>query len=115
MRLTKKIKGNYCSINGDFKDLYDKLGQLEDYEEKLDVDLITLFKAFEDGAWFKNPYYKNEINFIEKRDFNIDFNKQRFDIRMIQFVKFHDYSTGGALFYFKDYGKTWALTKEELL
>jgi hypothetical protein len=92
-----------------------KLGQLEDAEEENEIDLVTLFKALKDGAWFKNPYYLSEINYIKNLEFNIDFNKKRFDIRMDCFVKFYDYSTGGAFFLFKDYGKTWALTKEELL
>lgn len=86
----------------------------EDTEEKLGIDSVTLIKAFENGAWFRNPYYRNEINFINNLEFNIDFSNKRFDIRMDHFVKFYDYRTGGALFGFDEYGKTWALTREEL-
>lgn len=137
MRLTKKLNDGY--ISSQLLHCEHKLGQLEDIledhnietleeldglllyakqikdiEEELGFDLIKLFKAFKNGAWFKNPYYKNEINFIENYSFSIDFDNQRFDIRMVYFVKPYDYKTGGALFFFKDYGKTWALTKEEL-
>lgn len=41
----------------------DKLGQLEDIEEKLGIDLITLYKALTNGVWVKNevgqPYHTN--------------------------------------------------------
>ena len=53
-RLTKKIGENYCSQNGDFYDLYNKLGKLEDLEEELGIDLITLFKMFKKEMVFKN-------------------------------------------------------------
>lgn len=91
-----------------------KLGQHEDIEERYGIDLITLVNALENGAWFRNPYYKNEINFIKDLEFSFDLKKKCFDIRMDHFVKFYDYRTGGALFYFKDFGDTWALTREAL-
>lgn len=76
-RLTRKIKGanNYCEFelkdqpyksfldiekNSDLEWLdvcnltlaIDKLGQLEDIEKELGIDLITLFKAL-NSCWFK--------------------------------------------------------------
>ena len=44
-RLTKKVGENYCSQNGDFYDLYNKLGKLEDLEEQLGCPLDVVFKA----------------------------------------------------------------------
>ena len=133
-RLTTKIKGsnNYCEFelkNAKYKNLFelssnreienyvntdltiaiDKLGQLEDIEEELGIDLITLFKAL------KNGFY------------HIDKNKHIYTSKPTK-------GNGGAMSYYasyyeiiaedsyydqyfyklKDYGKVWALTKEEL-
>lgn len=90
------------------------LEQYKNIEKELGINSIILCKALKDGAWFRNPYYLGEINYIKNLEFNIDFDKKRFDIRMDYFVKFYDYRTGGAFFLFKDYGKTWALKREEL-
>jgi len=82
-----------------------KLGQLEDYEEKIEMPLVKFLE------WQINnliPYFVIEgkikkaghyhvytlRNIIEVWDANL---KKRFR------------------FYYKDYGKTWALTREELL
>ena len=51
-RLTKKIGDNYCSQNGDFYDLYNKLGKLEDLEEELGCPLDVLVKM-----WKNHKYY----------------------------------------------------------
>lgn len=91
-----------------------KLGRLEDIEDELGIELIILFKALKNGAYFRNPYYKNEIMKFDDLENNISFVARCFDIRMEHFVRLYDYSSGGALFPFKKYGKTWALTKEEL-
>ena len=59
-------------------DLWNKLGQLEDIEEELGIDLITLFKALQNGVWvevnpididFENPktMYLEEFLTLEKR------------------------------------------------
>lgn len=77
-----------------------KIGQLEDIEEELGIDLIILLKAVKNGVWTKHPF-----NFITYEPFRIDY--------------WEDYITNeeGMLICgmeFEDYGKTWALTKEEL-
>ena len=52
-RLTKKVGENYCSNgNGDFYGLYNKLGQLEDEEELLDIDLLTFLKGEDHDTCF---------------------------------------------------------------
>ena len=107
MRLT--IKGfNY----GDPK--ADKLSRLEDIEEELGIDLVTLFKALEQGAWF-----------VDKRNKNIFFAKctlcskldGKFECTQEE-MKFNGFIILEQLFglgyELKDYGKTWALTREEL-
>lgn len=98
----KKLEGEFfenqtLAIDGD---AIDKLGQLEDIEEELGIDLIILLKAVKDGIWVRHPY-----NSIDYEPFRIDY--------------WIDYKTGeeGMMICgmeIKDYGKTWALTKEEL-
>lgn len=99
-----------------YDDCLNKLGQLEDIEEKLGIDLTTLFKAlFNNKFYALNPYgFDTQVKIIECH--GISFEKS----------EYKGYAIGG---YFslpselfnhcswsiKDYGKTWALTKEELL
>ena len=81
----------------------DKLGKLEDIEEELGINLITLFKALI-GIWVKStngdvyyvgsPYLCFSEN--EKRELELQFR------------------VGDTWYKIKDHGKTWALTKEEL-
>lgn len=93
----KKIgKYKYELIEG----VIDKLGQLEDIEDELGIDLITLFKAQTEG------FYVKTVCGI----FSVLLREWRFDLikKEIHRITFSDH------YYFKDYGKTWALTKEEL-
>lgn len=105
-RLTWKIMatGTICSENG--YQCLEKLYKLEDIEEELGIDLITLFKALKDGVYIYEPYDYTGIWIdpsvvkVEVMTFNdkyIYFNSQNIPSAEI-----------------KDYGKTWALTKEEL-
>ena len=82
----------------------DKLGKLEDIEEELGIDLITLFKALKgilvkstngDVYYVGNPYLCFSEN--EKRELEFQF-------RVVD-----------TWYKIKDHGKYWALTKEELL
>ena len=34
------------------KQAFEKLEKLEDIEEELEIDLVTVFKALKEGAWF---------------------------------------------------------------
>lgn len=119
MRLTYDKNGTEPKIyDCDFLDnskCIQKLGQLEDIEEKRGVDIRILDQVLENGAYFKNPYHSGEkIRYFNNLYSYLDLKNNRFDIRMSLFVGLHTYSTGGALFPFKDYGKTWASTREEL-
>lgn len=80
----------------DIEEVSNKLGELEDIEEELGIDLITLFKALKQGyVWYDNEKFKIECLYIKPR--------------------IHLYVTDGVgACYMEDYGKTWALTKEEL-
>ena len=76
-----------------------KLGQLEDIEDELGIDLITLFKALKNGVYMSTKH---------------------FDIVYCECPKIIHYKCGwkllvyGATLSLTTYGKTWALTKEEL-
>lgn len=98
MRLTRKDFNYQAPV-------LSKLGQLEDIEEELGIDLILLLKAVKDGVYVKHCY-NTHCESIDYMPFRVDYWK--------------DYIEGkkGWLicgFEPKDYGKTWALTKEELL
>ena len=106
-RQTEKIidicdeKISYQFLN--YTDGLYKLGKLEDIEEELGIDLITLYKALKDGIYVK---INKEIDFIRY----VSIFKKR---------KWHLYSSSTFwgkydIGLIKNYGKTWALTKEEL-
>ena len=92
-------RGNYGRITD--ADIYNKLGQLEDIEEELGIGLITLFKALENGIYTirsngKKRYpcliHNSAVGYV----FDFMFDQE-------------------AQYILSDYGKTWALTQEELL
>lgn len=123
---------------------YTKLGQLEDIEEELGIDLITLFKTLKNGVFVKDEYERTiKKHYIFKCYFNVlwfdlEFEtfegvvyhcgtRQEKDVytneeKYIKDYKSHpakenSYSVGmygETTIRLKDYGKTWALTKEEL-
>lgn len=117
-RLTEKFRDGYTysikrkdmNIHGDslIGEFPDKLGQLEDYEDELGIGLITLFKALDNGIYYRkeNDIYKIDINYICKNKLGyIGYSLGAYD---------DDYPDIDIWFLFKDYGKTWALTKDEL-
>ena len=79
-----------------FKDIYCKLERLEDIEEELGIDLITLFEALKYGIYKKGRNnFKGLILYSKMPMFS--FYHKTIDAELIE-----------------DYGKTWALTKREL-
>ena len=107
-RLTKKKK-HYDStdIDEEYKleedvsvgEVVDKLGQLEDIEEELGIDLITLIKALKNGIWLKDK----KDQFLPYRCLLRD------DFILVLYEDIYKKE-----YLLKDYGKTWALTREEL-
>ena len=92
-----------------------KLGRLEDIEEELGIDLITLFKALKDGI---NVYYENEERYQFHNNLRLEYHKTlgwglvdiygsicRNDMPMKLDMEFYE---------LKEYGKTWALDKQTL-
>lgn len=77
---------------------FEKLGQLEDIEEELGIELITLFKALKNGICTMRGFEYPTLIIDYSKDNPLGFN----------------FLLKGQIVLFKDYGKTWALTKEEL-
>lgn len=84
------------------------IGQLEDIEEKLGISLITLFKAIKEGIFILDSKY-NMIRDCTDIYLPIDWDNKGFYIECTG-----DCININQFYYFKDYGKTWAFTKEEL-
>ena len=99
----KEIK--YISNESD-QTCVDKLGALEDIEEELGIDLVTLVKAL-NGLYYKFRPEDREIS--------------KMKVPMLRIIN-GEYcwicpkwmTTTWMSVLVKDYGKTWALTKEEL-
>lgn len=103
-----------------------KLGKLEDIEEELGIDLITLFKAIKNGIWTKAGWYSNILEkepvFVNRPEIGMcstygecDENFiPTFEDKNVMCIYTYDYEIMVRQSRLKDYGKTWALTKEEL-
>lgn len=115
-RFTEKIRENDYGFNYAVttldgcrpaceEDCLNKLGPLEDIEEKIGVDLITLLQASEKGIFVK------EQNTDGKE---IVFEEVILDLSNKLLVFRHPRKEIGKGRNISRYGKTWALTKEEL-
>jgi len=93
MRLTRKQIQPNMGFN-DIAEMIKKLSDLEDIEQELGIDLITLFKALSCGAWEKQK--DNVLNFDDCK------------------LLYKRIQIGCNVHWLSNYGKTWALTKEEL-
>lgn len=117
-RLTKKQDNSYVFINGEFHNIgehINKLGQLEDIEEELGIDLVTLFKALKNGFWAESS---TKITFCkEDEEHTVFIRHLGYDVE-ICCEESENAIDGKCKMYLerstKDYGKTWALTREEL-
>lgn len=86
-----------------------KLGLLEDVEEEIGIDLITLFKALKNGIWYYDDYGQllHEYVWWVSNYLTVETH----DKISSSFMTIYE----NQILSFADYGKTWALTKEELL
>ena len=106
-RLTKKNDIGYFpayerETKENYYDLVYKLGVLEDIEDELELDLITLFKALKQKFVFHKENIKIELLGLHiKSD----------ELYLYGFV---EDTTHAVYLSLKEYGKTWALTKEKL-
>ena len=85
-----------------------KLGRLEDIEEELGIDLPKLFKAF-NGIWYKSK------NGETKFSCHVALTDTLWELRPLEkCLESGNTNDMSETLVLKDYGKTWALTKEEL-
>ena len=90
-----------------------KLGRLEDIEEELGIDLFTLFKALRNGIWTNQEQWYGDEKQGKIRFFQVRLLLEENAVGCIYNSMWKGEEVIRTL-YFKDYGKTWALTKEEL-
>ena len=93
--------------------IYKKLKILEDIEEELGIDLITLFKALIIGIWTHQEQCYGDEKQSQIRFFQVRLLLEENAVGCIHNSMWKGKEVIRTL-YFKDYGKTWALTKEEL-
>jgi hypothetical protein len=110
MRLTRKNEiylGGYEPMC-EFNEAFSKLGKLEDIEEALGVDLILYLKMCVIGTNVCVKYQDEivEMKIIHKIVYNPD-------LKMFGFFAPPDYSFIPR-FPMSEYGRTWALSKDEL-
>lgn len=125
MRLTEKNEfGNYIGTNllddeclcrslnfdeiNEMTDVFNKLGQLEDIEEELGIDLVILFKALKYGVY----YFTNGTQLTRDYVWLISNYVSGGFHEKLSYSFITAFEKQSLLF--NDYGKTWAITKEEL-
>lgn len=117
-RLTHKVDGEYYPIQnilGSVRPrIHTKLGKLEDIEEELGIPLEVLFKALKDGVYVRLKK-ENNIDFIEQLSMDNVMEDPCFYYCNADTITINGFvNPQYTELYFKNYGKTWALTKEEL-
>lgn len=89
-----------------------RLKHYEDIEEELGIDLIFLFRILKN----RKIMYKYDVGILRPKilieEFKID--GLAFDDGQYGLWIYDKYEDNGFFVYTKDYGKTWALTREEL-
>lgn len=107
-RLTAKgLINDVKTDNIPYLERYKKLSQLEDVEEEIGIDLITLFKALKNGVY----YFENQGQLIHDYVWLINnyVSAGVPDKISFSFMTFSE----RLILLFKDYGKTWFLTKKD--
>ena len=116
-RLTRKIKGCYCidlvtCLPMEYEQInkgnacVEKLGKLEDLEEEIGIDLITLFEALKKGIFvaYDSSFgmaNKPKIKITKDTATGICYRNKKWYIQEDETL-------------IKDYGKTWSLDKKIL-
>ena len=117
-RLTRKIKGCYCidlvtCLPMEYEQInkgnacVEKLGKLEDIEEELGIDLITLFEALKKGIFvaYDSSFgmaNRPKIKITKDTATGICYRNKKWYIQEDETL-------------IKDYGKTWSLDKKILI
>ncbi len=110
--------GDMSKFNSELEKAIDrginKLGRYEDFEQYFGIDFLTFVKSLVKGVYVKTDEgiinYKNSVGWIWKIGQNDTYvDTERPGEFYFAIIYGHDY-----YYYLKDYGKTWALTEEEL-
>ena len=115
-RLTNKkigivVKGTISEEVKERALIYEKLQQLENIEEELGIDLITLFMVLEQDYIYFKHYYAWDNKFKINKEY-ITGLKCIEDNTIALFTE--SYYGKEHIVYLKDYGKTWSLDRNEL-
>ena len=104
-----------------FRDIYCKLQYLEDIEEELGIDLITLFKIIKQKYVYTNSFNRRVEEFVFTKIEGIEKDYLGRTYLRIVFQEV-EYDENGNEKYgiqcvpnSKDYGKTWSLDKSDLV
>lgn len=113
----KKLDTEYkCFTVEEFKSIRKDLKLLKQYktiEEELGIDLITLFKALKNGIWTNQEQTYGDAKQGKIRFFKVVLLLEEKSIGCIHNSIWKGEEVIKRL-YLKNYGKTWALTREEL-
>lgn len=108
-RLTKKDKRTKLGVHIPGypteldKRIYLKLFNLENLEEELGIDLITLFKALREGIIVVDDNYEcHGLSKYKGQEIELNVFLKRLEIKFV------------GCWNLSDYGKTWSLRKEDL-
>lgn len=123
-RLTYKVDYDYegqyganCAYSTSYNlsSVYDKLGQLEDIEEEVGVDLVTLFKALKDGIYYAyiDDYVLPELYYDEEA-MNSDDELDGFTFKVTYFDEVYKTRRTEILSVKYDYKLVWALHKSDI-
>lgn len=88
-----------------FIPVFNKLGEIEDIEEELGIDLIVLFKALKSGVWYKDRSGQICHDYVSLADNSIS---HRYKLAGL-YLRGETYS-----YLFEQYGKYWTLAREEM-
>ena len=108
MRLTEKVKDYYTCDYSLSKNVCNKLGKLEDIEKELGIELVILFNALRNGVYYR--MYSGQIT--KDYVFLISNNMGIGQVSKLDYSFMTCFEKSTLLF--DDYGKSWALTEEEL-
>lgn len=84
----------------------EKLSKLEDIEQELGIPLEVLFKALKDGIYRLYEEFEDEPPYIYFSMVELGYDENKEEYYLLR--------SGWDMYFLKDYGKAWALTKEEL-
>lgn len=117
MRLTEKREdGHYDDLDECVSTrCSDKLGKLEDIEEELGIDLETLLKALKNGIYVKVGNQIKRTHWCISLNANGMYGERETYYWFAYRVNGFDFPDTYERLKLKDYGKTWALNKKELL